>query len=502
MNHSRSQQRAAGNPVAVAPDPRRWKALALLAVVNFMVILDAQIVILALPPIDADLGFSPGGSQWVMSAYLLGFGGLLLLGGRAGDLLGRRRVFLAGTALFGLASLLCGLAWSPAVLVGARAVHGVSAALMAPTALAILVTTFAEGPDRNKALAVWGGGGGLGATAALLIGGAVTDVLSWEWIFFLNLPVAGVLLVLAPGLLRESRDSSARGHGYDPLGAITLTGALVLLCYAVVQAPTAGWFGIQTIGLIGAAAAIAAAFCVIEARSSAPLIPLQIFRSRTLVGGNAVMVLIGMVAWGVGLVTSLYAQRVLGYSPLVFGLGTAALTVMAIVGSYAAQSVLGKVGVRTVAAASTILLGLGALLLTQISADGSYFGDLFLGLLLFGTGLGAGCVAASVAALAGVRDRDAGVASGTNTAAFQLGGALGAAVVTTVTVTHTVEAAGLEGLTAGFQAGFVTCAALAAAGLFVAVSLLRTQDGVTAPLRPRTSTRTQRGPTPHPVRPS
>ena len=472
MSQASTPQTADSIPATA--DPRRWKALALLVVVNFMVILDAQIVILALPAIEADLGFGAGGAQWVMTAYLLGFGGLLLLGGRTGDVFGQRRVFLTGTALFGLASLLCGLALSPEMLVWARAAQGVSAALMAPTALAILITTFAEGPGRNRALAVWGGFGGLGATAALLIGGVLTDLWGWEWIFFLNLPVAAALLVLAPVLLTETRNGGARRPGADPIGAITLTGALVLLCYAVIQAPAAGWVSVQTIGLLAAVAALAALFVVVESRGSAPLIPLSIFRSRNLVGGNAVMLLIGMAAWGVGLATSLYAQQVLGYSALVFGLGTAVLTVMAIVGSYAAQAVLGKIGVRVVAVVSALLLGVAALLLTQISADGSYFADLFLGLLLFGTGLGAGTVAASVAALAGVRDQDAGVASGTNTAAFQIGGALGAAVVTTVTLTHTL-ADTPEALTAGFQAGFVACVVLAVVGLILAVTLLRSR---------------------------
>ena len=418
-------------------DRRGKRALALLAVVNFMVILDSQIVILALPPIETDLGFSGGGSQWVMSAYLLGFGGLMLLGGRAGDLLGRRRVFMTGTALFGLASLLCGLAWSPEVLFGARAVHGISAALMAPTALGILVTTFATGPARNKALAVWGGLGGLGATAALLVGGTLTELLGWEWIFFLNLPVAAGLLLLAPQLLDESRDHGPRSRGMDPLGAVTLTLALVLLCYAIVEAPNAGWASAQTIGSVAIAAVLAGMFYRTETRAAAPLVPLHMFRMHRLVSGNAVMLLIGMAAWGVGLVTSLYAQQVLGYSPLVYGLGTAALTVMAIVGSYAGQSLLDRSGVRTVAAFASVLLVFACLLLTQISAEGSYFADLFWGLSLFGMGLGAGTVAASVAALADVPDQDAGVASATNTAAFQLGGAFGAAVVTTVVLTYT-----------------------------------------------------------------
>jgi MFS family permease len=453
-------------------DPRRWKALALLAVVNFMVILDSQIVILALPSVETGLGFSPGGAQWVMSAYLLGFGGLLLLGGRAGDLLGRRRVFLVGTGLFGLASLLCGLAWSSWILIAARAVHGASAALMAPTALAILITTFPRGPERNTALAVWGGFGGLGATAALLIGGTLTSLLGWEWIFFLNVPVAAGLLALAPALLRESRDKARRTRRFDAPGAVTLTAALVLACYAVVQAPAIGWASIQTMGLLAVAAALAVSFYRIEARAAAPLVPLHIFRSRSLNGGNAVTLLIGMAAWGVGLVTSLYAQRVLGYSPVAYGLGTVALTVTAVAGSYTAQAVLRRSSSRVVATAAAVLLSAGALLLAQISAHGSYLDDLLPGLLLFGTGLGAGTVAAASAALANVTGQDAGVASGTSTAAFQLGGALGATVVTTVVVTRTVGGSPAA-LTVGMRAGFLACAIFAGLALLLAVTLLR-----------------------------
>ena len=469
---------AARTTVDTAPDPGRWPALALLAVVNFMVILDSQIVILALPPIETGLGFSPDSAHWVMSAYLLGFGGLLLLGGRLGDLLGRRRIFLIGTALFGLASLVCGLATRPEILIAARAIHGVSAALMAPTALAILVTTFADESERLKALAVWGGVGGLGATAALVAGGAITDVLGWEWIFFLNLPVAAGLLLLGPRLLRESRDESGSVHGFDPTAAITLTAGLALLCAAVVEAPNAGWTSPRAVVLFGSAAALLALFCLTEARSPSPLIPLSTFRSRRFVGANTVMLLIGMVAWGIGLIVSLYAQRVLGYSPLVFGLGTAVLTVMAMAGSYAAQALLGRLGVTLVASSAALLLAAGALVLTGVSVDGNYFEDLFAGLVLVGTGLGAGTVAASVAALSDVDDENVGIAAGVNTAAFQIGGALGAAIVTTVATGGAADAGGADVLTAGFRAGFAICMLFAAGALVAASVLLRTTRAV------------------------
>jgi EmrB/QacA subfamily drug resistance transporter len=451
---------------------RPWKALALLCAVNFMVILDSQIVILGLPSIEQDLGFSADGVQWVLSAYLLSFGGLLLLGGRAGDLLGRRRVLIAGTILFGASSFVCGLAWSPAVLVAARVAQGVSAAIMAPTALAILMTTFPEGAERNKALALWGGLGGLGATAALLVGGTLTDALGWEWIFLINLPVAAAFLALCPLLLRESRGLGA-ARGYDPIGALTLTAAPSLLILAVVRAPDAGWTSESTVALLAGAAVLLVGFLLVERRSRAPLVPLRIFRSRTLVAGNLVMLLAAVIAWGMSVTVSLYAQQVLGLSPLQFGLGTAVMTGMTLVGSYLGQGLVTRVGPRPVAAVSMGLLGLGCLLLARVSADGSYFGDLFLGLLIFGPGLGAATVAGSIAALSGVPEGDAGVASGTNTAAFQVGGALGTAVAVTVAAANTAGSGRLIALTEGYQAAFTACAIIAVIALAVAIALLR-----------------------------
>jgi EmrB/QacA subfamily drug resistance transporter len=454
------------------PDPRRWKALALLCVAFFMVILDAQIVILGLPSIEADLGLSVDGAQWVMSAYLLSFGGLLLLGGRSADLLGRRRMFMVGTALFLISSLACGLAWSGAVLIAARVVQGMSAAIMAPTALSILMTTFEEGPERNKALGIWSAIGGVGATAALLIGGPLTDGLGWEWIFFINIPVALGLLALGPRLLRESRDHASE-RAYDIAGAVTVTAALVALVYAVVEAPQAGWGDSQTIGLLIASAILIAVFVLVEGRSAGPLVPLRIFRSRALVGGNLVLAALGMVAWGMSVTVSLYAQQVLGYSALEFGLGTAVMTLMAVAGSTVGQSIVTKVGFRWVATVGLVLTGAGCLLLSQISTDGSYIGDIFFGLLIFGPGLGATYVAASVATLAGVAERESGLASALNNAAFQIGGALGTAVVTSVAVSNTEGPNPLSALTEGFQSAFAAAIVFPALGVLCAILLLR-----------------------------
>src|SRR5262245_34965824 len=265
-----------------APDPRRWWALALLCGAFFMVILDATIVLVALPSIQADIGFSEQGLQWVLSAYALTFGGLLLLGGRAADLLGRRRLFTTGVLFFTAASLTCGLAWSPAALLAARVVQGVGAAIMTPTALSIIATTFPDGSERNKALGIWGALGGIGATAAWLIGGPLVDGPGWEWIFFINIPFGLAALALSPPLVRESRAGLTR-RSYDPAGALTITGALVLLVYALVEAPDVGWGSLQTILLVSGSTVLFTAFAVIESRHHAPLVPLDFLRSRTLV---------------------------------------------------------------------------------------------------------------------------------------------------------------------------------------------------------------------------
>jgi EmrB/QacA subfamily drug resistance transporter len=353
-----------------APDPRRWWALALLCGAFFMVILDAAIVIVALPSIEADLGFSEQGLQWVLSAYALTFAGLLLLGGRAADLLGRRRVFMVGLLFFTLASLLCGLAWSAGALVGARVFQGIGAAIMTPTALSIISTTFEEGAERNKALGIWGMMGAFGATAAWLIGGLLVESSGWEWIFFINVALGLIALALCPVLLRESRAMTAR-RSYDPAGALTITGALVLLVYALVEAPNAGWGSLQTIFLVAGAAVLLAAFALIESRHRAPLVPLRLLRSRTLVGANFLMLLFGTLGFGVPFILTLYAQQVLGYSALEFGLTSVVSPAAAGVGMIVAQAVVLKVGFRPVAETGMALIGAGSFGLTQASVGGS-----------------------------------------------------------------------------------------------------------------------------------
>jgi EmrB/QacA subfamily drug resistance transporter len=478
MNPLTTSAPRSGGDVLNTPDPRRWWALALLCGAFFMVILDATIVLVALPSIQADIGFSEQGLQWVLSAYALTFGGLLLLGGRAADLLGRRRLFMTGVLLFTAASLVCGLAWSPAALLAARVVQGVGAAIMTPTALSIIATTFPDGSERNKALGIWGALGGIGATAAWLIGGPLVDGPGWEWIFFINIPLGLVALALSPLLLRESRAPTA-SRSYDPGGALTSTGALVLLVYALVEAPDTGWGDVRTILLLAGSALLLAAFALIESRHRAPLVPLRFLRSRTLVGANAVMLITGTLAVGMPFVLTLYAQQVLGYSAVKFGLSSVVLALAVTVGAIVAQAAVLKVGFRPVAATGMALMGAGSLLLTQVSVGGSYFGDIFLGLLVFGPGVGLAFVTATVAALAGVAAQESGLASGLSNTALQIGAALGVAIATTVAVTRSEDylaanegANPLVALNEGFQAAFLACVVLAGLGVAFALLLL------------------------------
>jgi EmrB/QacA subfamily drug resistance transporter len=469
-------------------DPRRWWALALLGTAFFMVILDGTIVFVALPTIQDALGLSTSALQWVMSAYLLCFGGLLLLGGRTGDLLGRRRVFMLGVALFAASSLVCGFASSEATLIAARAVQGVSAAVMAPTALALLMTVFPEGPERNKALGIWGGIGGIGATAGLLIGGPVTEFLGWEWIFFINAPVGLTLLALTPRLLRESVDPDCVRR-FDVAGAVTVTGALLLLVYGIAEAPDAGWVSVRTVGLFAVAAVLLLAFVRVEMRSPNPLVPLRIFRSGSLVGGNLVLLSAGMCIDGMLLIITLYAQEVLRYSTIQFGLMTAVMTVMSVVGAYTAQAVVTKVGPRAVGAIGMALIASACVVLTQISVGGSYLNDILLGMLVFGAGLGSAFVAAQIAALAGVREEESGLAAGLVDSSFNMGGALGLAILSTVAITAAGDGLGVSAQSdgnavEGFQTAFVVAAGFAVVGALVAMSLFGGRASPVASLAP------------------
>jgi MFS family permease len=385
---------------------------------------------------------------------------------------------MAGVLFFTAASLVCGLAWSPAALLAARVVQGVGAAIMTPTALSIIATTFTDGSERNKALGIWGALGGIGATAAWLIGGPLVDGPGWEWIFFINIPFGLAALALSPRLLRESRAPLTR-RSFDPAGALTITGALVLLVYALVEAPDVGWGDAQTILLVAGSALLLAAFALIESRHPAPLVPLRFLRSRMHVGANAVMLLNGTIAVGMPFVLTLYAQQVLGYSALKFGVGSVVLALAVTVGAIVAQGAVLRFGFRPVAATGMALMGAGSLLLTQISVGGSYVGDIFFGLLVCGAGVGLAFVTATVAALAGVAEHESGLASGLSNTALQIGAALGVAILTTVAVSRSHDylathsgATPLVVVNHGYQAAFVALVVLAGIGMALALLLL------------------------------
>jgi EmrB/QacA subfamily drug resistance transporter len=464
---------------------RKWLALALLCTVQFMVVLDIAIVNVALPSIQSDLGFSQENLQWVISAYALLFGGFLLLGGRAADLLGRRRVFVAGIVVFTLASLLSGLAWSEGSLIGARALQGLGAAIISPAALSILTTTFAEGSERNTALGAWGAVGAFGAVAGVLLGGILTDLLSWQWIFYVNGPVGVGAFLLAPRLLDESRDATARS--FDAPGAALVTGGLVVLVYAITQANDYGWSSAETIGFFAAAVVLLAAFVGREARARDPLMPLTIFRLRTLVGSNIAGLILGTVMFSMFLMLTLYMQQVLGYSPLKTGVAYLAVAGTAIVWSALAAQLVTRVGVKPVLVTGMAFLTAGLVSFTQVSVGGSYAGDLLPGFLLISVGMGFSFVPISISALAGVQPSEAGLASGLINTSQQIGGALGIAALSAVATSRTAhDVAGGNALpyalTDGFQAAFVGGAAVALVGVIVALVVVRGRDiGEAAP---------------------
>lgn len=430
-------------------ESKRWWALALLCLTGFMIILDASIVLVAVPSIERELTFSSGGVQWVPSGYALMFGGLLLLGGRISDLLGRRRVFITGLLLFAGSSLLCGFAWSGDALVLARGLQGASAAVLLPSALSIVMTTFPDGADRNKALGIWGATSGVGGTAGSLIGGPVTDGLGWQWIFFINVPVCVLVVVLAPALLLDSRERGRRG--FDVAGAVTVTTALIVLVYAVIEAPDSS-VG-KTVALLALSALLFGLFVLVEQRSSAPLVPLRIFRSRALVGGNLITVSWGLSAFGLNYIYTQYAQLALGISAVRYGLISAVLAAAAVVASIIGQHLVTRVGPRRVAFASLLVAGVGTTLMTQLTVHSGYFELAFWGLTIFGAGLGAGTVAGSIASLSDVAGEDSGVASGLQSASFQIGGAVGIAALSAVAATSTTGSTPTA-LTQGYRVAF------------------------------------------------
>ena len=463
----------------LASEQRKWLALALLSVVQFMVVLDIAIVNVALPSIQTDLGFSQENLQWVISAYALVFGGFLLLGGRAADLLGRRLIFLAGVFVFTLSSLLAGLAWSEASLIGARAFQGLGAAIITPAALSILSTTFVEGRERNIALGVWGAVGGFGAAAGVLLGGILTDALSWEWIFFVNIPVGVVAFALAPLLLRESRD--ARVKTFDLPGAVLVTGGLSLLVYAITQAGEQGWLATETLAFFGISIALLAGFVGWELRHPEPLMRFGLLRTRTVAGANVAGFIMGTAMFSMFLMLTLYMQQVLGYSAMKTGVAYLAVAGTAIVWSAVAAQLVTRIGVKPVLTAGMAFLTAGLVYFTQVSVGGSYLTDLLPGFLLIGVGIGFSFVPISIAALAGVQPAEAGLASGLINTSQQIGGALGIAALSTIATSQTENALGTGtampvALVDGFTAAFLAGVAIAGLGIVAALTLIRRDE--------------------------
>ena len=461
------------------PDSRKWIALLLLCMVQFMVILDIAIVNVALPSIKIDLGFSQANLQWVISSYALVFGGFLLLGGRLADLLGRRRVFMAGLVIFSVGSLLCGLSWSEGTLIAARALQGLGAATISPAALSILTTMFREGRERNIALGAWGAVGGVGAAAGVLLGGVLVDLLSWPWIFYVNVPVGIISLIFAPTLLPESKDESR--SSFDVLGAVLVTSGLSILVLGITKGNDWGWSSGRTIGVFAVAAILLIGFIAQESRATFPLMPFSIFRLQTLAAANIVMFIMGTALFSMFLMLTLYMQQVLLFSPLKTGVGYIAVAGTAIIWANVAAQAVTRLGVKPTLVVGMSVMTIGLALFTQISPDGSYWQNLFPGFLVIGFGMPLAFVSLTIAALAGTKPDEAGLASGLINTTQQIGGAVGIAILSAV-ATSTTSGAVESGanvpaaLTEGFQKAFWVGAAITLVGVIVSLVLVRERD--------------------------
>ena len=453
-----------------------WVVLVLICLAQFMVVLDATIVNVALPSIQKDLHLSEGSLQWIVNAYTLVFGGFLLLGGRAGDLLGRKRLFLLGLVIFTGASLLDGLASSEAMLIGSRALQGLGAALISPAALSIISTTFAEGAERARALAVWAAIAIGGSAVGLILGGALTQYFSWPWIFFVNLPVGVAAFILSLRYVPESRDVAAH-RSYDIAGAVTVTGGLMALVYAIVDAQSAGWGSTRTLGFFAIAAVLLAAFVAIEVRAASPLVRLSIFRIRSLLTANVAMLLAMSGIFAMFFFNTLYLQRVLGYGPLEAGLAFLPFTAGIMLSASIASQLAPRIGVRPVAAAGFLLATSGLVLLTQLPVHGSYLTNVLPALVVSALGLGAVFMPLTLIATTGLDDEDQGLASGLFNTSQQVGGALGLALLSTLATSKTASAGGspAHALVVGFHWAFAAGALFCLAALAVMVALLRSR---------------------------
>src|SRR5215831_3165673 len=476
----------ASEPAGGRGTRHRGLALGLILVAQLLVVIDVSIVTLALPAIGHALHFSATGLQWVISGYALAFGGLLLLGGRSADLLGRRKVLIAGASLFTAASLACGLAHSAALLIASRVVEGMGAALMAPAALALTLAMFPEGAERNKAPGAFGAVSGAGGAIGVLAGGMLTTWLSWPWIFFVNLPVGAVIVAAAPRLIPESR--ADLGHRrFDVAGAVTITGGLSLLVYAVVTASSHGWASAITIGLLAGAAALIAAFGLIEARSAAPLLPLSFFRNGTVTAANLAGLLLGALMFPMFVFLSLYMQQVLGYSSIKTGLAFLVIAAGMIASSGLAQGLVTRAGAKLVLTAGLLGFAAAQVLFIRLPAAGSFTAHLLPGFLIVAVALGLAFVGDFIASATGVDPADAGLASGLINTSQQIGGAIGLAVTTTIAagraaaLLHSGHPPAVA-FTAGFHDAFTVTGVLALAAAVVAATLIRrAQSAAPAP---------------------
>ncbi|HEY3921817.1 MAG TPA: MFS transporter [Gaiellaceae bacterium] len=478
------------SPSETAHVDRKWLTLALVVAAQFMVVLDVAIVNVALPSIKTDLNFSQESLQWVITAYGILFGGALLLGGRLSDLFGRRRLFMAGLVLFTVSSAVDSLAWSSGSLIAARAVQGLGAALLSPAALSILTTTFREGRERNIALGIWGAASGSGGAVGVLLGGLLTSTLGWPWIFYVNLPVGALLFAAAPALLRAGRADIGHRH-LDARGAATITGGLMLMVYAMTRASQHGWGSATTIELLTASAALLVSFVALELRSPAPLLPMRLFRLRTLAVSNVTQLLVATAMYSQFFLLTLYMQEVLHYSPLQTGVAYLAFALTVVVVANFAQALVTRFGIRRVLPVGLTIAAIGVFDYTQLPVHGHYFWNLFPAMPIAGLGMALSFVPMVIGGLTGIETKDAGVASGLFTTSQQIGGAIGVAAVTTIATSFTksyvnvhpgATALGANALTHGFQIGFYVLASMLVLAAIVSATLIeRRPEGDAVP---------------------
>jgi EmrB/QacA subfamily drug resistance transporter len=466
---------------STSPNINRWRAFALLAVSYFMTIIDLTIVNVSLPTIGRELHFTEASLQWVVTAYTITFGGFLLLGGRAADLLGRRRILMLGLGLFTAASLVCGLATGEALLIASRAVQGLGAASMVPAAMSIVMSMFEDGAERNKALGIWGGLAAAGATLGLIGGGLLTRYAGWQYIFYLNIPIGGAALALAPRLVPVSRPANAR-RSFDGLGAIVGTAGLVLLVDAIAGATQYGWGATRTVGLLAGSVALLVAFATIESRAQEPLLPLSIFRLRTLAAANIAALLSGGSFFGFIFVGTLYMQQVLHFSALETGVAWLATSLSSIALAGLSQKLVTRQGARIVMTTGMVLIGGGVIWASQVPVHGHFLTNLAGPMLIAGAGTAFAFIPISIAALAGVPEARAGLASGLMNTSRQLGGGIGIAIASSVATGHasTLLHAGNAlpaALTSGFQKALWVLGAIALLAL-PAIFTLAERDAV------------------------